>query len=243
MVHGLGLNRHMWQWQLEALTPRFSVVCYDLLGHGDSEKPPGPYGMRQMVNQVADLMAELRIQSATIVGFSLGGLIARAFALAHPRSTTALVILNSAHARTVEQRDGIMQRVRQAEVAGPQSTVGDALDRWFTEDFATSNPQVMEQVRRWVTANDRKVYPALYRLLAEGDIGLETAIRDINCPVLVITGEDDLGNSPQMARQMSALMPRARCEILPGLRHMALVEDPQTVNSLLLPFLIENNPH
>ena len=128
-------------------------------------------------------------------------------------------------------------RVRQAEAHGPEATVDDALKRWFTQDFAARNPQVLDQVRRWVVANDPAVYPALYRLLADGDIGLEDAISSIACPTLVITGEEDHGNSPQMARAMSALIPGAHCEILPGLRHMALVEDPAAVNSLLLSFL------
>ena len=237
LIHGLGLNRKMWQWQLDALTPDFTVVCYDLLGHGDSEKPRGPYTMRSMVDQISELMDALEFERAALVGFSLGGLIARAFALALPDRTTAIVILNSAHARTPEQRESVMTRVHQAELYGPASTVDDALTRWFSKGFAAANPGLLDQVRRWVVANDPVVYPSVYRLLAQGDIGLEKAIAKITCPALVVTGEEDHGNSPQMAREMSALIPDARCAILPGLRHMALVEDPAAVNSLLVPFL------
>jgi len=240
LIHGLGLNRHMWQWQLDALIQQFTVICYDLLGHGDSEKTCGPYSMPGMVEQVSDLMDSLKIRRAALVGFSLGGLIARAFALAHPDRTTALVILSSAHARTPAQRENVMKRVRQADIHGPESTVDDALQRWFTEDFAAGHPQVLARIRDWVVANDPAVYPALYRLLAEGDVGLETSIAEIGCPVLVATGEEDHGNSPQMARDMSSLIPGARCEILPGLRHMALAESPAVVNSLLTSFLSDN---
>jgi pimeloyl-ACP methyl ester carboxylesterase len=236
LVHGLGLSRHMWQWQIDALTPHFKVVQYDLLGHGESPKPAGPYPMSHMVDQLAALMAELHIEQAALAGFSLGGLIVQAFALAHPQKVTALAILNAAHARTDEQRAGIMRRVWQAEESGPQATVDDALRRWFTDEFAAGNPQVLEQVRQWVTGNDASVYPALYRLLAEADIGLEDSIAGIDCPALVMTGEDDGGNSPQMAQQMAAKIPNARLAILPGLRHMALAEDPAAVNALLVPF-------
>ena len=237
LIHGLGLNRAMWQWQLPALQLQFKVVCYDLLGHGESPKPAGPYTMQQMVGQLDDLMIDLNISRAALVGFSLGGLINRAFALAHPDKTAALVILNSAHARTDAQRDGINLRVRQARESGPAATVDAALERWFSEDFARREPQILEQVRRWVIANDASVYPDLYSLLAEGDKGLETEISAINCPTLIVTGEEDHGNSPEMTQQMAALMPNARAEILPGLRHMALVEDPATINGLLVEFL------
>jgi pimeloyl-ACP methyl ester carboxylesterase len=171
------------------------------------------------------------------VGFSLGGLIVQAYTLAHPQKVTALAILNSAHARTKEQRASIMQRVQQAEASGPAATIDAALQRWFTDDFATRNPRVLNQVRTWVTGNDAAVYPALYRLLADADIGLETSIAGIGCPVLVLTGEEDAGNSPQMAQRMATIMPDARLAILPGLRHMALAEDPAAVNDLLIPFL------
>ena len=237
LIHGLGLNRAMWQWQIPALEPQFQVISYDLLGHGESPKPAGPYAMEQMIGQLDDLMKDLNISRAALVGFSLGGLINRAFALAHPDKTAALVILNSAHARTDEQREGINLRVRQAKASGPAATIDAALERWFSEDFAHREPQVLEQVRQWVIANDASVYPDLYRLLAEGDKGLETEISAIDCPTLIVTGEEDSGNSPEMTRQMAALMPNAQAEILPGLRHMALAEDPATVNELLVAFL------
>lgn len=240
LIHGLGLNRHMWQWQLDALLPQFRVIQYDLLGHGDSPKPPPPYSMGQMLAQIEDLMAGLDLQQCAVVGFSLGGLIAQAFALAQPRKVIALAILNSAHARTPEQRAAIMHRVQQVEESGPEATADEALKRWFSGGFARQHPAVLKKVRDWITANDRNTYPALYRLLAEADIGLETAIAGISCPTLVLTGEEDSGNSPHMAKSMAALMPNARVEILPGLRHMALAEDPAAVNSLLLSFLSES---
>lgn len=130
-----------------------------------------------------------------------------------------------------------MQRVRQAEKEGPAATVNDALARWFGEGFAEARPEVLNTVRDWIIANDRQIYPMAYRLLANGDLGLEEEIRNIDCPTLVMTGEEDYGNSPEMAEAMASLMPNARCVVLPGLRHMALAEDPETVNRHLLSFL------
>lgn len=237
MVHGLGLNRHMWQWQRPALAAHFKVVEYDLLGHGDSDKPAGAYCMEQMVAQLAALLDGLDIDRCALLGFSLGGLIVQAFTLAHPGRVAALGILNAAHQRTAEQRAALMTRVEQARLEGPEATVDAALQRWFSADFGQAHPEVLAQVRGWVIANDVAVYPELYALLAQADIGLEQAITAIDCPTLVITGEQDYGNSPAMARRMAALIPAAQVEILAGLRHMALVEDPSAVNTLLLPFL------
>ncbi len=92
-------------------------------------------------------------------------------------------------------------------------------------------------VRRWILANDPHVYPGLYRVLAEGDVEIATDIDNIACPTLVMTGEDDGGNSPEMAKAMSERIPGAELVILPGLRHMGLAEAPDAVNGPLVSFL------
>lgn len=237
LVHGLGMNRFMWDWQWDALRARFCVVRYDLLGHGESAKPRRSYSMEDFVDQLLGLAEALKLERFALVGFSLGGLIAQAFTLAHPGRVVALAILNAAHDRTEAQREAVRARVAQAAAEGPAATVEAAMERWFTEDFAARRPEVLERVRRWILANDPAVYPAAYRVLAEADAPLAKAIEAIGCPTLVITGEDDRGNAPAMARRMAGLIPGARAEILPGLRHMALAEDPEAVAALLIPFL------
>jgi 3-oxoadipate enol-lactonase len=237
LIHGLGACREMWQWQVPALEPHFRVVRYDLLGHGESRPPATPCKMDEFVDQIAALLDELGIEKAAIVGFSLGGMIARAFAIAHPARVTALAIINSAHDRTAAERTAVRDRVRQTERGGPAATVDAAIERWFTPQFAKRAPEVIEQVRRWVMANDREIYPSIYWLLAEGDAPLVEAISAIRCPTLIMAAEDDRGNSPDMARRMAAKIPYARIAILSGLRHMALAEDPAAVNAELVAFL------
>ena len=93
LLHGLGLNRHMWDGQWEVLTSRFQVVRYDLMGHGESAKPSGPYRLGQFVAQLAALIDGLELERCALVGFSFGGMIIRAFALAHPARVSALASL------------------------------------------------------------------------------------------------------------------------------------------------------
>jgi pimeloyl-ACP methyl ester carboxylesterase len=237
LIHGLGLNMDVWQWQLGALLQHYTVLRYDLLGHGASVKPKGAYTMPQMVDQLHQLLDAQGHQQCVIIGFSLGGLIAKAFTLAHPDRVSALVVMNSAYARTDEQRAGIMLRVEQSRADGPGTTVSDALVRWFSSEFIDNNPETIETVRQWVLANDKQVYPELYLLLANADIGLHEAISTIACPTLILTGEEDYGNSAAMAKKMSEKIPGSKLAVLQGLRHMALVEDPPTVNRILIDFL------
>ncbi len=239
LVHGFGMTREMWDWQWPALTGRFQAVRYDLLGHGASDKPRDAYSLARFADQTAAVMDGRGIDRAALVGFSLGGMIVRAFALARPERVTAIAILNSAHGRTEEERAAILMRVEQVAREGPQATVDAALARWFTPSYGANHPEVLDRVRRWILANDREVYPLIYRVLAEGDAELAEAVAAIRSPTLVMTGSEDHGNSPDMARRMAALIPGARCEIVAGLRHMGLAEDPEAFNEPLLSFLEE----
>jgi (E)-2-((N-methylformamido)methylene)succinate hydrolase len=237
LIHGLGMNRHMWQWQWDALTPHFEVVAYDLMGHGESDKPERRYEMSDFVEQVIDVMDGYGFGRCALVGFSLGGMIVRAVALKYPERISALGILHSAHDRTQAERDAIMVRVNQARDVGPAATIEAALERWFTEGFSANNPEMMDLIRKWVKSNSKDVYPESYRVLAEGDAEIAKGLETITCPTLVLTGEEDYGNSPDMSERIADAMPNAHAVILPGLRHMALAEDPEAINKWLVPFL------
>lgn len=237
LIHGMGLTHAMWNWQLPPLLKRFSVIRYDLLGHGRSVARAGRYEMDDFVNQLRELLDHLAVNRAAIAGFSLGGLIVRAFALAHPDRTQAIAILNSAHDRTDDERAAMRKRLAIAHEQGPAPTIDTALARWFTEDFAAANPDVLDRVRRWMEANNPKIYPEIYRVLTECDAELATSIAEIRCPTLVLACEEDHGNSPDMAWRMAALIPNAEVAIIPKLKHMALAEDPAAVSGPLVSFL------
>lgn len=240
LIHGLGLNRHMWAPYVEALAPTRTVVTYDLLGHGDSVKQAAPYRMTQFVEQIDIMRRHLGVDRIALAGFSFGGIINRAYALALPEHTSALIVLASYHDRTEAQREAVLARVEQAREAGPAATIDAALKRWFTVEFAATHPQALQQVRTWVTANDREVYPHLYHLMATCDADLVETVKNITCPTLIVASEMDPGNTPDMAEAMGRMIPNASVEVVPRLRHMGLYEEPETFLSLIEPFLDEN---
>ena len=237
LVHGLGLNRDCWQWTAPALTDRYRVIRYDLYGHGDSPDPPRVPDLALLARQVCDLVDQCADAPVALVGFSLGGMIVRRFAQDWPGRTRALAILHSPHRRHAEAQAAIRARVVQARDHGPAATVEDALARWFTEAFRADNPALMETVRGWVLANRRDVYHRLYDVLAEGVDEIVAPRPALTCPTLVITGDADHGNGPEMSHAIAAEIPGAQTVILPGLRHMALAEAPERINRPLRRFL------
>ena len=243
LVHGLGLNRRSWQWQVPALAQQFRVLTYDLHGHGESSVPPATPSLTLFSEQLRELLDHLGLDRAAVMGFSLGGMIARRFAMDHGERLWALGILHSAHMRDQAAHDAIQARVVQAAKDGPAATAEAALGRWFTEAFRNSQPGMMEEVRRWILANPKDVYAPIYQVLVDGVTELVAPNPPIACPALVMTGDEDYGNSAAMSRAIAAEITGSELVILPGLRHMALAEAPELFNAKLLGFLARVKPH
>ncbi|MDA1237732.1 MAG: alpha/beta hydrolase [Proteobacteria bacterium] len=237
LIHGLGLNKEIWEWLIPSLTETYYVIAYDLLGHGSSSDPPKKPSLMLFSDQIRELLDWCDLGKVTLVGFSLGGMICRKFAQEFPKKTNALVILNSPHLRTKAAQEAILKRVNQAYLDGPASTVEDALIRWFTSEYRKKNSDLMDLVRSWVVANDPEVYPSIYQVLADGVMEIINPTPNILCPTLIVTSDEDFGNGPEMAYAMSGEMPNSSVLILNGLRHMALVESPGLVNEPIKSFL------
>lgn len=237
LVHGLGLNRRSWQWQVPALAQHYSIIIYDLHGHGESSVPPATPSLTVFSGQLRELLDHLGVAKADVFGFSLGGMIARRFAMDHAERIGSLGILHSAHARDKAAHDAIQARVVQAAQDGPAATVDAALERWFTEEFRRQNPQMMAEVRGWILANRKEVYAPIYQVLVDGVTELVAPQPAISCPTLVLTADEDHGNSPAMGRAIAAEIAGSELVILPCLRHMALAEAPEVFNACLLSFL------
>ena len=118
LIHGLGMNRTMWQWQLPSLTNDFDVLTYDLWGHGESSNPPSRPSLRLFSNQLIGLLNEANVTTTGVVGFSVGGMIARRFAYDHPSRLSALAILISAHDRTPRETEAVQTRADQSRERG-----------------------------------------------------------------------------------------------------------------------------
>lgn len=237
LIHGVGLNKEMWGGQIVGLAPHYRVIAYDMLGHGASPRPQPDCGLLGYAAQLRELLEHLQVPQATVIGFSMGGLVARAFALHHPQMLEGLVILNSVFNRSAEQRAGVIERTRQAAEHGPDANAEAALSRWFSREYQAANPAQIAAIRQTLASNDPQGYLTTYALFATQDMYRAEDLGSIRVPTLVATGELDPGSTPQMARQLAARIPGAQVAVLDEQRHMMPVESPRLVNQVLLDFL------
>jgi (E)-2-((N-methylformamido)methylene)succinate hydrolase len=237
LIHGLGLNRHVWQWHEPALAARTRVLTYDLCGHGESAAPKAVPSLALFSQQLVNLLDQLDIKHCSVIGFSLGGMINRRFALDHPKRVTALAILNSPHERSPEQQRLVEERAAQSSAGGPAATLDATIERWFTKDFREAQPGVIELVRNWVLDNDPVSFAQCRQVLARGVIELIRPTPALRTPTLVMTCENDSGSTPAMSHAIAAEIAGAQTIIVPGLQHMGLVERPALFTAPLLHFL------
>ena len=226
LVHGLGLTRATWDGHIPYLAEHYRVLNYDLYGHGDSPLPPRRPNLTLFAEQLVGLLNELDITQTAVVGFSLGGMINRRFAMDYPSRVWALAILNSPHERGVEAQKLVEERAFASDQGGPGATLDATIERWFTPDFIRDNGDVIGRIRSWVLANDPKVYAQCRQVLAHGVLELIRPVVRITTPSLVMTCMHDSGSTPAMSHTIASEIENANTIIVPELQHMGLVEKP-----------------
>ena len=234
LIHGIGADHKNWNAVARILSPHFKVLSADLRGHGSSSRIT-KCSIDDFVSDLAELLNELKIEKTHLVGFSLGGLIAQKYAIGRPSKLSRLVLISTVAERAPEERERVRKRADQIDREGIASVVAAAEDRWFTAGFKAANPDRVADRLRQLIANDHRSYAAGYRVFAEADEGLQ--FNRIDVPTLIITGENDSGSSPRMARLLRDNITGSELHILPELRHSVLVEAPETIAALLLDFL------
>ncbi len=237
LIHGLGLNHHMWDEHLDALTSQYRILTYDLSGHGESALPTSKLSLKMFSQQLFQLLNALEIQHCGLIGFSLGGMINRRFVMDYPSIVTALGIFNSPHERKPEEQKLVEDRAEQSSVGGLEATLDATIERWFTPAFRTQKPEVIQQVRDWVLANNPDVFAQTRYVLAHGVKELIRPKPPIDVPALIMTCENDAGSTPTMSRAIASEIEGARALIVPQLQHMGLLEKPNLFTKPLLQFL------
>ena len=237
LVHGLGLNRQTWRAHAPELAKRYRVLNYDLYGHGESAAPPETPTLALFAQQLRDLLDHLQIGACAVVGFSLGGMINRRFALDFPGRATALAILNSPHERGEEAQRAVEERAAKSAAGGPGATLDTTLKRWITAEFLGRETDTIEEIKRWVLANDPEIYAQCRWVLANGVIEIIRPEPPITLPTLVMTCENDSGSTPAMSHAIASEIAGAQTIIVPHLQHLGLLERPELFTQPVLQFL------
>jgi pimeloyl-ACP methyl ester carboxylesterase len=233
-MHGLGSSSRDWQLQVEFFAERYRVVAFDARGHGQSGKPPGPYGIPLFAQDTARLIEALDLAPVHVVGVSMGGMMALQLALDAPDLVRSMTVVNCTPevvAHSWRDYVSLFQRLFVTRVLGMRKT-GEFLGKRL---FPRPEQEELRRmfVERWAE-NDKRAYLDATR----GLVGWSVSERlgEIRCPTLVIAADEDY--SPvEVKRAYVAQIPGAELVVIEDSRHGTPVDQPEKFNAALLEFL------
>jgi pimeloyl-ACP methyl ester carboxylesterase len=249
LIHGMAGSSDAWRELIPRLAKNYRVVAPDLLGHGQSVKPRGDYSLGAFAVSLRDLLDELDITKATIVGHSLGGGVAMQFLYQHPDYCERLILISSGG---LGSDVGFILRLLSAPGAefvlpviapSPVLKAGNKIGSWFTSS-GMRNPRASEIWRAYSSFSDRPTRDAFLRTLRSVVDYRGQAVSALNrlhvrseLPTLAIWGEDDQIIPVEHGHAAMTARPGGRLEVLPGVGHFAHVEAPNEVADIIEDFM------
>jgi 3-oxoadipate enol-lactonase len=235
LSHSLACSVRMWDPQIAALKGEYRILAYDTRGHGGSEAPAGAYSLEMLADDLKALLDHLGIKQANYCGLSMGGMIGQTFALKYPGVFRKLVLADTTSRYPAEAAPLWADRIKLAEAKGMEPLAQPTLERWFTEPFRKSKPEVVDVVRKLIVSTPVAGYVGCSHAIPK--INLTARLKEIRTPILVIVGADDPGTPVSMAKEIHDNAPGSKLEILPSAAHLANMEQPEGFTRALRQFL------
>jgi 3-oxoadipate enol-lactonase len=240
-VHAAIADSRMWQPQWTAFSDRHRVVRCDLRGFGRSGLEAGSFSH---CNDVLAVLDRAGVESAVVVGASLGGRVAMEVALAAPERVSGLVLVAA----------GLPGHDWSPAVRAFSDTEDDAIARGDIDGAVDMNlafwldgpdrdrADVSADTRALVAAMQRRAIDLALPLLGQSNEALAVPdvarrLGDIVVPTLVVVGDADVPDMMQIARNLAATIPNAAIHVIADAAHLPSLEAPDTFNPLLGDFL------
>lgn len=234
LVHGLGGSLHVWHGVIENLALHHHVVALDLRGHGRSDGAGGTFSIGSFASDVEALLGALELPAVTLVGHSLGSLVAQQLAATRPEAVDTLVLVGGISYFEPPMKQAYVERAERVESGGMDALVDEWLPGALAPRTAAEHPQLVGLLRELFLRNDPVSYAKSCRALATMPaIGRER----IGQPTLLMVGDHDRSTPIAMTEELHRDIPVSEVRVLPGAAHWASLECPDAIAAALLEWL------
>ena len=228
-INSLGSDLRIWQDVAPAFAHRYHVVLYDKRGHGLSDAPPAPYAMDDHVDDLVALLERLKIDSAALVGLSVGGMIAQRMAVRMPERVRALTLCCTA--AKIGTPETWAERIASVEEGGVEAVVEAVLQRWFTPRFRETRADECAGWRNMLVRTPAQGYSGTCAAIRDADLTADAA--RIAAPTLCVAGDQDGSTPADVVRATAGLIPGARFALIESAGHIPCVEQPAVLTELI----------
>lgn len=233
-LHGLGSSADDWQLQVPAFAARQRVITLDLRGHGQS-RFAGPLTIEAMADDVVQLLAQLNLHSAHLVGLSMGGCVALALAAQRPEQARSLTLVNTFARYRPAGFAGLARGLQRAWLLRTRPVSDMAA---FVARGLFPKPEqrpLYEAAVASLSRNSKPVYWAAMRAILEFDG--RAGLAAIRCPALVVMGDRDRTVPRAAGEALARRIPGARALVLADSGHASPMDQADAFNAAVLAFL------
>jgi len=245
LLHGFSLNSLMWEPHREFFEGRFRVTLIDLRGFGKSGVSDR-WSHEVMAEDVWQLLKHLKIEKATIVGFSMSGPTAMRLTIDHPDLVTALILVSSilplAEKRPSErQKNETALEIAILERQGIEAWAKNTgiFDGFVVGSLFERNPEIKPLWERIINRNEAENLAKVLKLKMENEpLNWRSQLGEIKSPTLIVSGEKD-SSFVDASRSLSRRIPNSKLMVMKDSGHMLSLENPKTFASVLIDFMDE----
>jgi len=239
LLHGIGGNRTNWHGQLRALAPDFTGVAWDARGYGLSGDYAGPLAFEDFADDLARLLDHLGVETAHLVGLSMGARILMEFHRHHAARFASLVLCDcfpSFDASMTPEKRAEFLQLRQKPLLEGQTfaDLAPALVRSLVGPAA--GPTVVAALTESILGLRKDSY--LKTLAATQGYDRAAELENIAVPTMLIFGADDRLTPPSIGHAMADRIAGAELVVIEGAGHLVNLEKPEQFNETLRRFLL-----
>ncbi|HEU4897242.1 MAG TPA: alpha/beta fold hydrolase [Actinomycetota bacterium] len=241
LVQGVGIGRWGWEPVADRLARRFRVITVDNRGIGASDTPPGHFSTRSMAQDVLAVLDHAGIQQASVLGTSLGGMVAQELALAHPERVDRLVLVATVpggpHSRPMPLGTTYLFAVSPflTDKARLRQFVNNALG----PSILRRRPKIARRLAAAKLAHPQSQGAWRAQVAAGMLFNPLGRQRDLTQPALIVQGTADRVVDPGNAEALADLLPNAQVKLLEGAGHLLYWEQPRRFARMVAGFLTE----
>jgi 3-oxoadipate enol-lactonase len=233
LLHPFPFARGIWAGLTDVLAARHRVIAVDARGFGESPLGDHGYTMDDLADDLAALLGELGVARAAVLGMSMGGYAALAFAVRHPARLAALVLCDTRagadSAETRKARDGAIGRIK---ATGSEPYLDGSLARLLSPEAPAA---LVSFLRARAETRAASLIAGIEALRDRPDrTGQLDAIR---VPTLVLRGSGDQVTPADDMQRLAGAIAGATFVTIPGAGHLSHIEAPQAFEQALTPFL------
>lgn len=236
-IHGFPFNKSMWNLQVASLKDKYRLITYDIRGHGKSDTGNEVFSIDLFVNDLISLMDALKIDHAILCGLSMGGYIALNAAEKYNERFDALILCDTqCTADTPEAKEKRTKAIEGIRKNGVEKYAGESIKNLFAAESFITRVKEVADVREMIV---KTAVESLCNTLLALSVRKETCHRlsEINVPVLIIVGNDDILTPPAAAKFMHEKIKGSLLKIIDNAGHLSSLENPEEFNLQLEQFL------